>query len=182
MPFPVIYEGQVLFRFGRPAMSLDCCCDNRICLGCRYFYYEFSVAGEAYYDFEAGDPPEVRDCTLYYSGRGRTPIDDPVFTAYNTHLWIYESCIYNDNGASYRQLSEALDIFHEENVDATNSGTEAKNFGLAIPVIGFPDEYGEPYYIGFMKSAFMPSNANYTIEDYLVGVPPNWGKCGRTGN
>jgi hypothetical protein len=29
MPFPVYYNGQILFRNGLPAMSLNCCCDGR---------------------------------------------------------------------------------------------------------------------------------------------------------
>lgn len=28
MPFPVYYNGQILFRNGSPAMSLNCCCDG----------------------------------------------------------------------------------------------------------------------------------------------------------
>lgn len=31
MPFPIIYQGQILFRFDKPAMSLDCCCDGLRC-------------------------------------------------------------------------------------------------------------------------------------------------------
>jgi hypothetical protein len=29
MAFPIYYQGQILFRNGSPAMSLDCCCDGR---------------------------------------------------------------------------------------------------------------------------------------------------------
>lgn len=31
MPFPIYYNGQILFRNGQPAFSLDCCCGDDDC-------------------------------------------------------------------------------------------------------------------------------------------------------
>lgn len=32
MGFPIYYRGQILFREGKPAFSLACCCDDSICI------------------------------------------------------------------------------------------------------------------------------------------------------
>lgn len=31
MPFPVYYDGKILFRDGKPAFSTDCCCGSKCC-------------------------------------------------------------------------------------------------------------------------------------------------------
>jgi hypothetical protein len=90
---------------------------------------------------------------------------------------MWEACIYDDHRGTYGELSDMVDTFHAANQAAAGVSGEALNFSISKQEIGVPDEYGDPYFIGFLKSAKFPSSANYAIEDYINKKPPNWEKC-----
>ena len=65
MTFPVIHEGKILLRDGKPAMSLDCCCCEDLipcCSDCWFPVGEPSEgASEAEQEFEVGGESYITD-------------------------------------------------------------------------------------------------------------------------
>ena len=170
MAFPIYYEGKILFRDGQPAFSTDCCCP--VCIGCRYYYYSFAIVGDV--DWRAGPAPEPDDTVNYYAGQRSTSVDDPIFTAYNTHLWLWEACEYVGNEAPYTSLFTAVEAFHAANMASVGITGEALDFGLAAP---FNFHGDDNFWIDSMRSQYLDSPPGYTVDELINFEPPNWGKC-----
>ncbi len=186
MAFPVFYQNQILFRDGKPATSVKCCC--RKCRECQYFYYAFAVAGEAVLSWRPGPAPVPPDCTLYFYHYYTTPADDPIFTAYNSHLWIWESCIIdgfderlNDGSVAnaYSKLGEAVEQFHIQNAIETTGAPPAssdRDFGLCRSSGGFGESnYWKSSMLNLYGGTSIASAVSVRVIDL---IPPRWKKCG----
>lgn len=96
----VFYQGVPLFRDGKPAMSLDCCCSS--------YPYKACVFISSTTDMRANINPEIdpplasspNRSRIVFHGRAQDVINGG--DSYHTHLWVLEVCYVSpDDLAKY---------------------------------------------------------------------------------
>jgi len=159
MPWPIFLDGKILFRHGRPAFSVKCCCGV-----CRYsVQYQVTLSESSTYPGIPADPPIPEFGTLIYHGRVRDTISDPIGSRYWTHLWVIELCI-----------PEGDDQFV---IDYTNELNDWKD--AAVPTGAILGSGEDARAIDDIKADFLntPDAPNQQVDDLLgpnprPGCPP----------
>jgi len=131
MTFPVYYRGKILFRYGKPAFSLACCCN--ICRFPVQYQVTLSEAASTYPGIPP-DPPIPFAATLIYHGRVRDTLSDPIGGRYWTHLWVIELCVPEGEQTQY-VIDYALDLLAWKEANSNvgvilNSGEDERTIDL----------------------------------------------------
>ena len=133
-------------------------------------YFSIHVSEAGYVDL-TGEVPPLTDCgELYYAGRVRDTVTDPIGGAYWTHLWLVKGCFWgDDHGAQVVAYTAILQAWVDGLIAPTN-GTVATppTFGTVVD-----------YYVSDMVDNILttPESPNEQVDEELNITPTPCNEC-----
>jgi len=174
--FPIYYQGSILFRNGRPAMSTKCCC----CPSTSLTYFLCFGDNNGYRDIADQEFPQCAE--IFYKGRVRDTLGSydgsgvPDGTYYYGFLWLVRVCLY---APDTQEQAECFELFLSGVLDANPGNKYTWGSAEGSVIAGLKDScLSTPIDGEFDPDA--PMNSPDLVED-LVGnensTPSRCTKC-----